>query len=1568
MTTSTRASSKAVEGPEAVLAELVEEFTNRLQAGEAPDPEAFAAAHPAHADRLRQLLPALHVLAALSGPAGSERSPMTEGGLEAGPATLGDFRLLREVGRGGMGVVYEAEQLSLGRRVALKVLPFAATMDPRHLQRFHNEARAAACLHHTNIVPVFGVGREQGVHFYAMQLIEGQTLAAVIAELRRGQGKKALPPEDAATSPHVPGAAAASTVARAGLTTAGAIRSAEFFRAVARLGVQAAEALDYAHQMGVVHRDIKPGNLMVDGRGDVWVTDFGLAQLQQGEASLTLTGDLIGTLRYMSPEQALAKRVPIDHRTDVYSLGATVYELLTLRPVFCGDDRQELLRQIAFEEPIRPRKLNRSIPAELETIVLKALEKRPQDRYATAQELADDLRRWLEDRPIQARRPSLVVRARKWARRHKAAVWAAAAVLLVTVMVVGGAGLWQLQQRFAAGRQAEVALDDSYRLQKEGKCREALVSIRRAESLWKGRLLSAALERRVRRRQTDLEMIARLEEIRLRESAAVKDQLFFDKRGSDHAYHKAFQEYGIDVLGLDRGEAAEHIRATGIAAELAAALQLWASACRSTRPRGDDRWKALLEIARAADPDRWRNTLRDALERKDRQALTELASAEEASKLPPATVVQLGDALKATGAHDEAVALLRKARRQHPTDFWINHQLASTLSEMQPPQLEEAIRYYTAAVALRADSPGLHLNLARAFVRNGDWDAGGAAAKEAIRLYPGYGMAHNLLGLALAEKGKVKEAIAEYELAIRLMPDFADAYSNLGVALARRGKLGKALDAHHKAIRIHPDDSELHGNLGNTLKLQGKLDKAIAAYKKAIRLQRNNALAHCMLSSALFEKGEYDKALAAARKAIRIDPTLPFAYRNLGHALVVKDEWDEAIDAFQGCIRFSKREKEWSDHNNLGTCLRSKGRLNEAALAFREAIGLNPKEAMPHYNLGVVLKALHRPDKAAVEFREALRIDKDYADAHRALGGLLLDAGRPAEAIAEFREVLRGKKATVDDRVNLGAALHEEAERQRQAARGSFLTAHLAFFRSRLGFAEAIAEFCAAIRIDKKHAVAHLKLGLSLAARGETDEAITEWRKALRLAPKNAELHFNLGVALEKKGLTDKAIAEYRAAIHINREYAKAHLHLGNALMRQTKLAEAFTQFERALRRNKGPAKGYRSLLRELSLVAEAAAAYREALRSGGDRAEIRVQLGNALMALGRIDDAIAEFQKSLLLKDDPQTRLGLGKVFQLLGRGPEAIVEFRKAIELDKDCAEGHYRLALALHERHQLGKAIDEYREALRLQKNNPDVNYNYARALRENLRPEEAIAAYRTTIRLKEDYAEAHCNLARLLLEKGHFREAAKEYRRGHELGSRRPKWRYPSEGWLREAELVAALDAKLPDFLQGKFQPKDNNERIKLADVCAVRKRYVAAARLHTDLLADTRLPDNVREVVRYVGACCAIQADTGRGVDGAKLDAAGRARWRKQALAWLRADLAASRRVLEKSPDKVVPAVQRRLRHWQQDPDLAGVRGHKALDRLPEAERELWRKLWADVASTLARAGGKRPAEKKSDGK
>src|SRR5262245_38499253 len=376
---SARADTEAFVPKEASeLVHVLDRYMADLQEGKAPDRGRLLGEHPELAAQLEACLAGIDFIHRAAQPAAET------------PHLLGDFRIVREVGRGGMGVVYEAEQLSLRRKVALKVLRYGGPSDSEALQRFQREAETVAALHHSNIVPIHAFGCEHGVHYYAMQFIEGRSLAAVLEEKRR---RASADGEDADADPKP-------------------------LKEIARWGVQAAEALAYAHQRGIVHRDIKPSNLLLDKEETIWLSDFGLAR-RMDEVALTVTGALLGTPRYMSPEQAAALKQPVDHRSDLYSLGATLYELATGQPVFDAETPHAVVHQILNSEPLPPRRLNRHVPRDLETIILKCLAKEPARRYASAGELAEDLRSFTLDRAIKARRPSLAVRTARWLKNQR---------------------------------------------------------------------------------------------------------------------------------------------------------------------------------------------------------------------------------------------------------------------------------------------------------------------------------------------------------------------------------------------------------------------------------------------------------------------------------------------------------------------------------------------------------------------------------------------------------------------------------------------------------------------------------------------------------------------------------------------------------------------------------------------------------------------------------------------------------------------------------------------------------------------------------------------------------------------------------------------------------------------------------------------------------------------------------------------------------------------------------------------------------------------------------------------
>jgi serine/threonine protein kinase/Flp pilus assembly protein TadD len=486
-------------GPD-LFNELAHEFAERFRRGERPAIAEYAAKYPALAEQIQELFPALAVMEEFGSAAEPVTGPPTSNASHAMPERLGEYRILREVARGGMGIVYEAVQESLGRHVALKVLPDRGLGNAQQLERFRREAKAAAQLHHTNIVPVFGVGIHEGVHYYAMQFIHGQSLDSVLAEVKRLREQKTAPVEQPPREvPALAGSVAQGLVSGrfpakhsaiaspAGPPTKDELHSnpeasqsrsndtlqdrlgssstiigqseGQYFRSVARIGSEVAEALAHAHQQGVVHRDVKPSNLLLDTQGNVWITDFGLAK-SEGMEDLTSPGDVVGTLRYLAPERFEGQA---DARSDLYSLGLTLYEMLTLQPAFQATKRLELIEKVLHEEPARPRKLDPRIPRDLETIVLKAIAKIPAQRYQTGTALAEDPHRYLSDRPIQARHSTWAERSWRWCRRNPrvAGLLTTVAVLLVSVAVVSTAAAFRVTEARDHEREERLRADDN---------------------------------------------------------------------------------------------------------------------------------------------------------------------------------------------------------------------------------------------------------------------------------------------------------------------------------------------------------------------------------------------------------------------------------------------------------------------------------------------------------------------------------------------------------------------------------------------------------------------------------------------------------------------------------------------------------------------------------------------------------------------------------------------------------------------------------------------------------------------------------------------------------------------------------------------------------------------------------------------------------------------------------------------------------------------------------------------------------------------------------------------------
>ncbi len=831
------------------LTDLLDGYLCRLEKGLPPPRENLLEANPDLAEPLRAYFGSLDELHDMA--AGFQQSTVDSCHDDPSPngdeRRLGDFRLVREIGRGGMGVVYEARQISLGRRVALKVLPFAAVLDSRQIARFKHEAQAAAQLNHPNIVSVFAVGVERGVHYYAMQLIDGQPLDRAITELREKAGwekvgekgrkgerelESSSPLLAFSPSPLLPSSVSSPSQIQGSLLTSRAAGNSEYFRAVMRLGIQAAGALHAAHENGIVHRDIKPSNLLLDGNGKLWVTDFGLAR-RQTDAALTRTGDLVGTLRYMSPEQALGQVGLIDHRTDIYSLAATLYELLTFEAAFPGAEGQALIRQIERNEPRTPRQIQPKIPADLETVVLKAMAKRREDRYATAQDFADDLKRVLDGKPTAARPPSVLKRAARWAQRHREVVAVAGLVGLLALL------------GFTAG----VFL----------KARETTANYDLAESrLRKAHDMVEHLGTRFSEKLAKIPGADSIRQDLLRQTLGYYRD-FVEQAKDKPAFREdlALTYSKIGKLSAEIGSSAEAIEADQQAIQLLQELV-------AAKPHDADYRRRLgvcqnnlaLVLERSGQTDDARHAFTEAIRLQEEALASDGESGQGRVDLALA-YSNLGLLQKATGDAEAAAASIARAaglqeqllsaapndpERLRDLAITLNH-LGALFAERQPGKsiepYEKAAALQRKAVDLRPDETVYRSELV---------------------------LTYNNLAAVQSRSGAVAQAAESYEKVVNLAGDLvrqspaqesyrrhlAVGYNNLGLAQSKLKHLTLAEASFHHALEYQgalvkqdPQNVDLqselgvmYNNLGDVLEKLNRAADAVSAYQQAITYQQ----------------------------------------------------------------------------------------------------------------------------------------------------------------------------------------------------------------------------------------------------------------------------------------------------------------------------------------------------------------------------------------------------------------------------------------------------------------------------------------------------------------------------------------------------------------------------------------------------------------------------------------------------------------------------------------------------------------------------------------------------------
>jgi serine/threonine-protein kinase len=1127
------------------------------------------------------------------------------------PTRAGRFRLQGEIARGGMGVVLRAHDPELDRALAVKVVLPQYRDDPAITHRFVGEARLAGQLQHPGVVPIHDLGQlDDGRPFFAMKLIEGRTLAELLGERPHpGHDLPRFLRYFQAVCQAI-GYAHSRGVIHRDLKPANVMVGA--FGEVQVMDWGLAKRLSPPPAAADVSTPEVSGP--PPAAGDPERTSLHLAAAPAvGEASGTQPGSVMGTPAYVAPEQASGEVQRLDERSDVFGLGAILCEVLTGQPPYVATGAIQLHRMAARADLADAQARLRGCGAdgELVGLALACLAPQPADRPRNAEAVAEALTAYLDGVQARLRQAELAeaearALAAGEARRRRLAL-ALTATIVLAVSLGAGTALWYQGNRQA--RQSQVAHDVGDALGRVAELREraragtaesASLSAQAREQLQRARTLvqtgpaDEALREQVERvgeeldaEKNDRKFVADLEAALLVQAERVPGERFYSPEQAVPRFREAFRAYGVPAGEGEPPAAAVRLGRPLVRRSASAALEEWIDLAADPRYKIHESHLDWLRAVADAGPDEEVREIHAAWQEGDagkrQAALERVAAAADMHKLPPSALTRLARRLIRAGSRNTAVQLLRRARQEHPTDFWLNEELGVLLGD-EPGQVADAIRFLTAAVALHPSSPVPRLNLGHVLQSAGQIDEAIACYEQALALDPNYAAALTNLGGALSARGEADRAIACYHKAIDIDPTDALAHNKLGKELFQKGRPDEAIACYRKAIDLEPRFAPAHYNLGVRLEANGEVHEAIACYRKAIAIDPRLALAHYSLGLALGAKGEMNEAIACLREATVLSPKFAPAYYNLGVALAAKGETDQAMACYRQTIAIDPIHVQ--AHSNLGKALHEKGKPDEAIACFRKAIEINPGLAEVHFNLGLMLQEKGGMDEPIACYRKAIAIDPRFARAHMNLGSLLQDKGEFDEAIACCRKAIALDATLAEAHCTLGNALYFKGKPD-----------------------EATACWLKAIELNPKLGAPHLSLGNALADRGKVDEAIPHWRKAIALSPSLAGAHFNLGNALLNKREFDEAISCYRKVIALEPRFVGAHFNLGNALLARGRLDEAIDSFGKTIELAPGFAEAQCSLGHALRIrgdFAEALAALKRGHELGSKRSDWR--------------------------------------------------------------------------------------------------------------------------------------------------------------------------------------------------------------------------------------------------------------------------------------------------------------------------------------------------------------------------